>query len=172
MTASTTPKPRGRPRSATLTKRYSREEIDHALLQLYLVGGNTWRVADQLGIPDRTLRDWLVRHADRYEELAQKHGPKLEQQVVRQLEQNVIHAGEATRQAIAKSLEQLEAGEAKDPAATARNLATVQGIAVDKMLTLTGRPAQITEHRDTAQIMRALKQTAPNLFIEGTAEDA
>ena len=58
---------------------------------------------------------------------------------------------------VEKAREQLEAGEDRQPAASAQRLATVSGIATDKFLTLTGRPSQVTAATTVEEDLRFLR---------------
>jgi hypothetical protein len=83
-----------------------------------------------------------------------------------------LEAAQVSLKAIKAAEWQLYNGTAKDPAAVARNLATVAGISTDKFLALTGRPSQIVEHRDSRDLVKSLAAMAPNVFaIDGTAEE-
>ena len=44
-------------------------------------------------------------------------------------------------------------------------MATSRGIALDKAMTLRGRPTQITEHRNVAEILKALKAKGATVIL-------
>jgi len=53
------------------------------------------------------------------------------------------------------------AGQLKDPAKSAQNLALTGAVLTDKALLLEGRPTSITEHRDLDDVLRGLQHLAP-----------
>lgn len=150
---------------------YTDQERDQAMLVLALNGGNSVRAREALTdsgieVTDRTLRRW--RASDRYAVIQREHAPRLEREVVGTALEVIQRGWHVAQKGLDKAEEQLDADEAKDPAAVARNVATVVGIATDKYLILTGRPAQITESRDAASLLRALQAKG---IIEGTAQE-
>jgi hypothetical protein len=144
------------------SRKYTPEEVEKALLALALVGGNSGEASRRLKganieISPRLLRLWRSGlHARRYAELAQEYAREVEETIVQEARETAILAAEVERLALAKTLEQLEAGEIRDAAAAARNAATVKGINVDKLLTLSGRPNQIIEQSNPDEILAHL----------------
>jgi hypothetical protein len=161
------------------SRRYSAREVEEALLEIVVNGGNSVTASQRLAergieVSDRLLRYWRTNtHRDRYAELAEEHSQHIEKIILQGARENAILAAEVERKALAATLTQIEAGELKDASTAARNAATVKGINVDKALQLTGRPTQITEKRNLQEITRSLiaagvlKQTA----VDGTAEE-
>lgn len=158
-------------------RRYSPEEITHGLTCLATNGGNAVQAAEQLAqlgldIPSRTLYYWRSElHPDRYRDICEEIAPQIEQRVVHLQRELAVRATNAALQAVDLEHKRIALGEVKDAAASARNLSTVAGISVDKILSLTGRPTSITEHRTPEQAMKRLKTLHPGLFVEGTAEE-
>jgi phosphoglycerate dehydrogenase-like enzyme len=68
----------------------------------------------------------------------------------------VLRANAATAAAIQAAHEQVNDGQAKDPAAVARNLQTVAGIATDKALLVEGRPTAIIGTGDLQSLIAKL----------------
>ena len=93
---------------------------------------------------------------EEYDELRERYAPQLEAEVVRQLRETAIYAGVVQRKAIEAAEERLDARKDIAPAQTAAALAKVSSSATEKLLALTGRPTQITEHRTLEEIVRPL----------------
>lgn len=69
-------------------------------------------------------------------------------------------------QHIEKALTELDSLDARDRANMIRSVATARGISTDKAAGLHGRPTQVVEHRQAADIIRRLEHLG---VIEGTA---
>ena len=65
----------------------------------------------------------------------------------------VLRANAATADAIQAAHDHVKDGQAKDPAAVARNLQTVAGIATDKALLVEGRPTAIIGTGDLQSVI-------------------
>lgn len=148
---------------------YSPAQVDAALLALATTGSGRL-AAQQVDVPERTIQDWRHRYAQRYQELADKHQRQIEDVIVQQARDTAIMAGDIERQVLERLSTQVDSLDAKDAAATVRNLSTAKGINVDKLLTLTGRPSQVTEHRSTDDLMRKLESLKVKA-IDATAEE-
>jgi hypothetical protein len=163
--------------TAITRRRYSPEQIDRALLELAICGTSTEarrRLAAQgLQVSDRTLRDWKqVRYPDRYRQIAEQHARQVEDVIVQQARETALFAGHVERSALAAELKAIEAGKVRDHSASARNASTVKGINVDKLLTLSGRPSQVVEHRQADDLLRKLAVIAPGVVtVESEAEE-
>jgi hypothetical protein len=153
---------------------YSAEQITNGLTAVALCGGNCVQAAEQLKaagtpIPENTLYDWRNhRHAERYREISNELAPKIEAHVVDLQRELATRAARAALLAVDLEHKRIALGEVKDASTSARNLATVSGIAVDKIMSLTGRPTSIIEHRNADQILRELQAFG---YVDGTAED-
>jgi hypothetical protein len=79
-------------------------------------------------------------------------------------------AGNLEQRLMAKLAESVDELPPKEIAAAARNLATSKGINVDKLLTLTGRPSQISETRNADELLRKL-ETLKVKSIQSTATE-
>jgi hypothetical protein len=167
--------------SKALRSRFNREQVDSALLAFAAAGENASQACRLLGeqgieVKPATLRTWAEkRHRDRYLELCDQHSAVLDRVLVQRTRAIALRASEVERLAIDKTEEELNAGTAKDASASARNMAVVKGIATDKTLTLTGRPAQIVEHRDVSDLIAKLEKLGivkrPQAAIDGEAEE-
>lgn len=98
--------------------------------------------------------------SQQYEELRDKIAPLKENSLTNNLRDNALYASEVTKVAMEQLLERLQLGRApaKDLGKIARDIADVQSKSVDKMMTLEGRPTQIVETRNPAEIIRALER--------------
>lgn len=109
-----------------------------------------------IDIPLSTLTDWTHRYSDEVQRIHDQIAPQLEAQMVRQHRDIALLAHEETMAMIHHAREQREEGKIKDAAGAARNLATTAAIVTDKLLALTGRPTQITEHREPSKLIDSL----------------
>jgi hypothetical protein len=155
-------------------KRYSPTEIDAALAVL-AASGSSLQASETTGIPDRTLREWKIEHADRYREIQEREAPKLEAIAASTAREIIIRAGE-TEHALLDTLnqrihDQAPTKELSELAGTLQRVTTSKGINGTKLLELTGRPTQIVEHREGTDILRALGAKVPGLVIEATATE-
>lgn len=148
------------------------QERDVALLTLAAYGGNTARAARALKeqgitITARTLLNWrTTTHAERYVELSQQHAREIEGVAVVRMRETILQAADVQQQALEQASKQLQAGEARDPSAVARNAAVVAGINSQHNLTYTGRPNVITQHDSAEEILRRLHTRHPGMFVE------
>lgn len=151
-------------------------EIDNALTVLAYHGGNASRAAAALGMSDRTLRLWRSdTHRDRYLEIAEREGPRLEQIAAHQARELILRAADAEHGLLDRLSAALENGETpskelSELAGTLQRLTTSKGINGTKLLELTGRPTQIVEHRDPKQAAQALARRL-GVALEAQATD-
>lgn len=82
----------------------------------------------------------------------------------------VLRANAATADAIQAAHEQVKDGQAKDPAAVARNLQTVTGIATDKALLVEGRPTAIIGTGDLQSVIAQLGKQL-GFDVNGSADE-
>jgi hypothetical protein len=154
------------------TNKHSPEDIDAALLAFAATGGNASRASRLLkergiDVSTSTVTKWAERtYPDRYMQIAATHGAELDRVLAEQARGIAMRASEVERLAIDNTEEALKAGEVKDPSAVARNMSVTKGIAVDKTLVLTGRPAQIVEHRSAADLIKKLEKLG---IVDSTA---
>ena len=150
-----------------LYRNYTPEQVETALTAIAITGSMK-EAAELTGIPYTTVTTWRYKYADKYERIREERAPQIEQAVIKNLRAVMQRGSEATLLSIEKAVEQLEAGEVKDAAAFARNLATTQAIAADKMLLLDGRPTSISEHRTVDDELRELERLG---FFDTTCEE-
>jgi hypothetical protein len=97
-------------------------------------------------------------HAEAYAGLQNEHGAALEQAMVREVRDIARAAGYAERLAVEKVIEEMSKPTSRlDPATVALNMAKIKDTNVNKLLALTGRPQEITEHRSPSDLLRALE---------------
>lgn len=161
----------------------SPEEIDRALTVLAFYGGNAERAAAELGnVSGRTLRTWRSStHRDRYLEIAEREGPKLEALAAAQAREILIRAAHVEHDIIDRLHEKpidpetgeetsLTSKELSELAGALQRVTTAKGINTTKLLELTGRPTAIVEHRDPKQGAQTLARRL-GVTIDSTAED-
>lgn len=161
----TTPKPRAADGTSLVVpsnSKYDPYTIERGLTELALAGtGKRARqrlLRDGINVPERTLLHWKTSaYADRYLEIVETRAKRIEEQISNEARASALLAAEIEMEALEATRTLLRSGEAKDPSTIARNAATVKGINVDKLLALSGRPTQITEHRDVREIAIRLK---------------
>ena len=168
------------------TTAFTTIEIDRALLILAYSGGNTWHAHDwmtkaneelvekgeePLRIPSQvTLTKWKKTKLERYVQLQTDHGADIEAIAVTQARDTAIRAGSLEARLLEKIEEHIDEIAPKDLAATLQRISITRGVSVDKLLLLTDRPTSITDKRDLAAIMEAIRRKAPGL-IAGDAEE-
>jgi hypothetical protein len=89
---------------------------------------------------------------DSYLEIHDRHGRRLDQILAQRTQEIALRESDVERLAIDETEKELKAGTVKDASAAARNMSVVKGVATDKLLTLTGRPVSIVEHRSAEDI--------------------
>lgn len=147
--------------------RFSEEDIRRCLLTLAKHAGNTVRAAAELtegGTPisNETLRTWRDgKHAELYRHLHDQYGHEIEQALIPHYRELALTATEAAKLAVTKTIEQLEAGNCKDPAGTARNLSTTGAIAMDKLYLATDRPTEIHHNLTADELLDRLEARTP-----------
>ena len=153
-------------------KSYSQEEVTKGLMAMVAWAGRptdakrSLEETDDLSIPTSTLRSWVEgSHRDEYEELKGKWAHKMESILVGQYREVALRATMAQRKAVEEAEKRLDRGADTDPARTAAALSKVSQSATDKMLSLTGRPSQITETRNMNEILRSLAAKVPGLVV-------
>ena len=156
---------------------YTQEEIDDALTALIAYAGNAsgaCRYLESEGkrSPGAThLKAWAqTTHWERYEELRDKFAEKHENTLANNYRDAARFATEVTMLAVEKAKERLEKGKDEDPARSAAALAKVGQGSTDKLLSLTGRPTQITETRDIGPLLRSLAAKGVITLPEEPAE--
>jgi hypothetical protein len=163
-------------------REYAPHEIDTALTTLAFYGGNAQRASAELGIPPATLKLWRnTSHADRYLEIQEREGPKLEAIAAGHAREIILRTAEAEHGILDRlSADDIDPETGESLALTSKELselagalqrvATAKGINTTKLLELTGRPTSIVEHRDPAETVNALARKL-GIAIDGTATE-
>jgi hypothetical protein len=110
-------------------------------------------------------------YAERFEKRRLELAPAVEAKLANDLLDNARRAQLGMKLAVKRTYEKLKRGEIDDPARAARDLSQVATQSIDKRLAILGRPTVITEHRDVAEIIRALEGLKVAQIIDGTAEE-
>jgi hypothetical protein len=156
---------------------YTEEQIDRALTEVALCGGNTHHAARNLKaagmpVPRRTLRTWVERtQVERYLRLRAELVPRIHAKIAQECEDSAELAGQLERRMLAKLGEDFEKLPPRDQPGAIRNVATVKGINVDKAALLRGQPTEIVEHRrDVGELWAEFAAMFPSV-VNGTAEE-
>jgi hypothetical protein len=148
-----------------MARRHSPHDRERGLTAL-AIEGSSRRASQLTGYSDRTIRDWAQTYPEQYAQIKERRAALIDQACIEEFRQIVLNGTRATQSAIAAAQEDLDAGNTRDPAATARNLATASAIAADKIALMEGRPTQIIEHRSSDDVLRDLERGG---FIDAQA---
>jgi hypothetical protein len=158
-------------------KLYSQQEITEALTAMVAFAGNAHETERFLKSEGKRAPSWMTllkwsrtTHFEEYNRIRDQVAALLEADLAGEYRDIARMAVQAERIAVQKATERLESGEDQDPARSAANLATVAQKSTDKLLSLTGRPQQITEHRDITAIIRSLVAKGVASLPEGPEE--
>ena len=149
------------PAAPPAQRRYTDEERRTGLMALAACAGNSRRACAVLAergveVPDGTLRAWRRRSEQEYESLRQEIAPRLEAELVSLARETAIYAARVEWKAIEKAEARIDGGQDYDPAKTAVAMSRIKATAIDRLFTLTGRPATIVEHRRAEELVRSL----------------
>ncbi len=160
---------------------YSPEQTTKALLTVIACAGNLSQARKRLlsegeDVPLKTLSAW--KDSPRYRELERTHGRAIEDELVDHARRSAMLAAELEREGLQAALEDVRAARtavadleaeritpnayraimarAENPAQMALNASKIKGGNVDQVLKLTGRPTEITEHRNVDDFFDAL----------------
>jgi hypothetical protein len=118
------------------------------------------------------LRVVASHHPEELDKLRERIAPKIEAATANNMLSNAWEATEVENLAIERAREMLEEDRIADPSKVARDLADVKAKNIDKRLALQGRPTQISEHRNSEEIIRALEGMGVARRVEiGQADD-
>lgn len=149
---------------------YPPEIIISALYALAAHGGHSGQahatLTEQHGPnnipPERTLRRWRTdRYPIRYHQILTEQTTQLETLVEHQLRETLRLTGLTKHRILERLADNINNINPTDLGKTAQQLAVTEGVAVDKLLTLTGRPNNITEHRTADEILNSLEAKHP-----------
>ena len=142
--------------------KFTEEEITTGLMAIIAWAGNAsaasryLKAEKGLSISAVALNGWKTAHVVRYDELREKYAGQLEANLANEMRDVARLAMDVQRLALEQTKVRLETGKDNDPARSAANAATVTQKMTDKLLSLTGRPTQITETRNLDEILRSL----------------
>lgn len=153
--------------------KHSEETVVSGLMAIVAHPGNMAEAARVAGVSPETLKKWADDRGEQLRELKDKYADELEANLIERTRAVAYAAAEAEQMAIQQTLVKLQNGTISDPHRAARDMADVRSKATDKLLSLTGRPTKITEHRDVGDIMRKLQRlgVVEQPVIEGSATE-
>lgn len=157
-----------------VVRHFEPTEIRQALTILCLTGGSeraAERCAEQ-GIPvaGRTLRRWRESdHRELFLEIASSLQPEIEKAVVASTLDYLQRSEELKGDLLGLLKEQIDAKEVKDPAKAAQHLSVSQGIGIDTVLKVQGRPTQLIQHSSVDDSVATLKRLG--IVVDGEAEE-
>jgi hypothetical protein len=163
--------------------KYPMERVIEALTVVVECRGNMAEASRRTDLPYHLLRNWTQEtYADRYQEIEQRFGQEIEQQIVMEARHTAHQAAQAVRIGVEKTLDEIQTGELKgrELAQATYALAKIMGTNVDKVLALTGRPTNpgrggtpealgILRELEAMGAIQVVNQAAPAL--PGSAED-
>jgi hypothetical protein len=155
--------------------KYEDDFVDQALLHLVLNDYNVRRTVRELTaagmkVPEKTLAGWRDAYPRRLQFHATETARELEERIVTKHRAVASAALDGVMLATEKEVEKIKAGDVRDYAASARNLATTSAISTDKLLALTGRPSSIVQHDRKPEAI--LARLASLGVVDSTAEVA
>jgi hypothetical protein len=150
---------------------YSADDIERGLTALAVAGDNSLRAAELVPYSSSTLRNWRLKHADRYQEIRLERAPQIEQTIVQEARAFALSAGEVERQALQAVLKSIENGTCKDPASALRNVTTSKALQIDKVLQLEGRPSRITVTVTADEALTWAESQGWLTHVDSTAEE-
>lgn len=151
---------------------YPEDTVDKALLALALKGGNATAAARLMRatgekVSADAISNWRDKYPQRYAYHCTENVQAIENGIAANQRELVTAAAQASLDAIKLEHERILDGEVKDASASARNLQTIAGIGVTKVLEITGRPTAIIEHRRPEDVVRRLNA----LVVDSDAEE-
>lgn len=146
----------------------SADDIERGLTALAMAGDNSIRAAELIGISASTLRNWRLAHADRYEEIRLQRAPELERLIGNEARSLAIRYAAVEHQALDTAESKIGEANLTELSGLLKAAVIGKGVNLDKMLTLDGRPTNITEHRSRDDIFRELERDG---LVNSTAED-
>lgn len=158
--------------------RRSPEEIERGLTALILAGSST-KASEACGISADTLRTWKRDHREQYDRLCESIEPQVVKKIAAEAENLAIRIADREAKIIA-SLDDTKIAEleAKDLAATLRNLSTAKALQIDKLSSpLRERPgyggnAGLDVEGLMMRMLRAMGQQAPIPVLNEASVDS
>lgn len=106
-----------------------------------------------------------------YERYADEFAPRLEALLVREMREVAAQSLSLERKLMEKLDKQLTDNTLQDPSRALQAVSKVKQTSVDKLLSLTGRPTSITEHRSASEIVKKLEALRVLIPIGEASED-
>lgn len=154
---------------------YTEEQIDRALVEVALHGGNTRAAhrnlkAEGIDIPRATIQVWTTKtKTERYQQLRAELVPRIHAKIAADCEDTATEAARLERKMLAKLGDDFDQIAPRDQAGAIRNVSTVKAINVDKANLLRGQPTGIVEHRhDVAELWAEFEVMFPSV-VQGEA---
>jgi hypothetical protein len=142
---------------------YKQKEIVHVLTCVVAWGSIRAAVkqlneeGDFASLREPTVQGWVRgKHAELYDQIREKYMRQMERDLADRYRGVAAQAIDATEVGVRVAVEQLEAGNDRDPARSAANLAMVADKTLRDYSLLEGKPTEIRENRGLADVMRAL----------------
>lgn len=145
-----------------MSSTWPEEAVTAGLMAMIAWAGNASAASRQLAregtwqISAAVLTQWRTLHGARYDQLREKYAGQMEANLAHEFRDVARLAVEVERLALEKTVAGLVSGEERDPSRAAANAARVAQSSTDKLLSITGRPTQITETRGLQEILRSL----------------
>lgn len=142
--------------------KHTEKEITESLMAMIAWAGNANAAsralkAKGISVSGTTLTQWTrEKYYDRYDKMREQYAAQLEGQLAHEYRDIARLAVEVEREALEYMREYMKSGKERDPSRAAANAATVAAKMTDKVMSLTGRPTQIVETRNTEEILRSL----------------
>lgn len=88
-----------------MAPRYGTHEIDQGLIAMIYHGGNSVKAGESLkgqglNVSDRTLRNWIHEHTDRYEALKAEYAPQIAARIAAEAEALAVQYANTERKAL------------------------------------------------------------------------
>ena len=158
------------------SQKFNGEDVETGL-QALIYAGSAPKAAEMLAeigidVTPSTLLRWKnTMFPDRFHELLRERGREIEERSAGTMRSLVQQIGEIEELAWERTRQMIEEGNPRiDPSQVAQRAAVAKGINNDHNLKLTGRPTQITEHRDPNEILRSLGAIAGLVTVENEAD--
>ena len=146
-------------------RQHDLETIGEALM-LLAYHGNLTKTVESLKtrgirITKQTLSGWRDRHADLWEQAETRMRDEILDRVADRAERYIADAQEAEHLLLEQLMANRDQLPAKEVANALRNISVSKAITMEKIvMPVRGRPTQIVEHRDPAEIIREMQQIA------------
>ena len=129
-----------------------------AFAALAMAGGNVSEAARATGYAPANITKYRENHPEEYAEAQREMAPAIEKAVVAEMHGFIVATGRVKRKALEQIDRALDEGTLapRDLAAALRNVAASEATAIDKSLSLSGRPSSVVEHRSASELIERL----------------